>query len=67
MGSPEERVKTTYIFQECPEVILKAIQKLKGNFWVEDDEVICRIGSAIACGPDYMRAGMLAFAQHKEQ
>ena len=44
--------------------IFERIRELGGSFKVEGNEVICKIRSTFAAGPDYLRAGMLALAKH---
>jgi len=57
-------VEVASLFTSFNVRILERIRELGGSFKVEDNEVICKIRSTFAAGPDYLRAGMLALAKH---
>ena len=57
-------VEVASLFTSFNVRILERIRELGGSFKVEGNEVICKIRSTFAAGPDYLRAGMLALAKH---
>ena len=57
-------VEVASMFTSFNVQIFERIRELGGSFKVEDNEVICKIRSTFAAGPDYLRAGMLALAKH---